>query len=676
VQKSGNKITLMINQPLFRKITLFCALAALILILSDKETAIATTQPDTNETVTVVNNQVAPKWKTAVPSRDCGGHNNCHPSSAAVADLTGDGRLELIVASNNGRVLAYTNNSSGLQLLWQIDLAPHFGMAAGSQRIHSSPAIADLNGDGSLEIVIGAGSTAMVNDQTKGGVIVLNANGTVKANWPKLSADENAPTGNPDTVYATPALGDLTGDGQLEIVATGFDKRIYVWRHDGSLLPGFPIDSYHLQRFPGWANLQGRLADTIWSSPALADMTGDGYLDIVFGTDEGNFDDRWGGNSGGWSCPYATPPGWAEGYCGGAIYAIDRMGNILPGFPIYKLQIFQSTPVLYDATQNGRPEIFIGTGTFYNTDAGHRFYALDADGNDLPGWAGGKAVGGNVPGSPAIGDITGDGQPEIVVAAMDRKLYAWRLDGSTVPGFPMTPRDQTGNGYTHNVGSAPILADYTGDGKMEIFLTTGWSITVVNGQGQQLTTTSNPPNAPFYFAEGLLQNTPVVADLNNNGRLELITFNSHLYVWELSPASSQADWPMFKGNPVRTGHPAQPFMDVTPGSLTALHKWLDPSNIQKQIKIRNTGSGSFSWQAVETPDRIVLAGYHGNVNGETGVLATINTSGLEIGTHNLGHIVIEATFEGQPLPNSPLMIPVTVRVVEEIHDVYLPVVVR
>jgi hypothetical protein len=667
----------------FMKLILIYGLAVLVLAFAHSTTAATTTESDyqavpANEIPDGdpgIASLVTPKWKTAIPSRDCGGHNNCHPSSAAVADLTGDGRLELIVASNNGRVLAYTNNSSGLQQLWQIDLAPHFGMAAGSQRIHSSPAIADLNGDGSLEIVLGVGSTSG-SDYTKGGVIVLNANGTVKANWPKLSADENAPSGYPDTVYATPALGDLTGDGQLEIVATGFDKRIYVWRHDGSLLPGFPVDSYHLQRFPGWDNLQGRLADTIWSSPALADLTGDGYLEIVVGTDEGNFDDRWGGNSGGWTCPYATPPGWAPGYCGGAIYAIDRMGNILPGFPIYRLQIFQSTPVLYDTTQNGRPEIFIGTGTFYNTNAGHRFYALDADGNDLPGWSGGKAVGGNVPGSPAIGDITGDGQVEIVVGAMDRKLYAWRLDGSAVPGFPMTPRDQTGNGYTYNVGSTPILADYTGDGKMEIFLSTGWSITVVNGQGQQLTTTSNPPNAPFYFAEGLLQNTPVVADLNNNGRLELITFNSHIYVWELSTTSSKADWPMFKGNPERTGHPRQPILDVTPGNITVLHKWLDPSNIQQQLKIRNTGSGALSWQAVEIPERIALAGYHGHVEGETGVLVSINTSGLELGSYHLGDIVIEASHEGQPLPNSPLMIPVTVRVVEEIHDVYLPVIVR
>jgi hypothetical protein len=47
------------------------------------------------------------------------------------------------------------------------------------------------------------------------------------------------------------SLPTLDNDGALEIVAGGFDKRIYAWHHDGRLVDGFPT----------WSDLIGRLAD-------------------------------------------------------------------------------------------------------------------------------------------------------------------------------------------------------------------------------------------------------------------------------------------------------------------------------------------------------------------------------------------------------------------------------
>ena len=75
---------------------------------------------------------VKPLWTAALPSASCpwsAQDINCHHASPAIADITGDGRLEIIVATNKGHVLAYRYDG---QLLWDRDVAPAFGMGRAS----------------------------------------------------------------------------------------------------------------------------------------------------------------------------------------------------------------------------------------------------------------------------------------------------------------------------------------------------------------------------------------------------------------------------------------------------------------------------------------------------------------------------------------------------------------
>jgi hypothetical protein len=507
-----------------------------------------------------------PAATAQLPALVCaGGGYDCHFSSPVLYDLTGNGRPEIIVATNNGVLLAFRYDGSLLHRLWQIDLAAATGLPMGSQEIRSSPAVGDLNGDGEPEIVVALGKMPLIGRCAHAAVLVVDRFGQ----WPqwqmRLPHD-----GCEAGFFSTPALGDLTGDGKLEIVIGGLDKRLYAWRQDGSLLPGFPIDSWLAGRFPTWLDLRGKLAAPVWSSPALVDLTGDGYLDIVIGADEGNFDSFSGGNSGGWYCPYALPSDWYQGYCGGALYAVNRFGSVLSGFPRYTHETFQSSPAIMDSNGDGIPDIFIGTGSFYHLNSpdaptnGFRLYGRDRIGRSLPGWThaplspgdlpDGLVTGGSMPASPALGDITGDGRTNVIVPGMDGRLYAWHPDGTPVAGFPMTPLTQTGTATPQNVGKSVVLADYTGDGRMEIFLTQSWSVTIVNGNGVQLTASSHPSHQPLYLTGGSLLNNPAIGDLDGDGRLELVVFNSTLYVWELpESAGTEAAWPVFRQNPARTG---------------------------------------------------------------------------------------------------------------------------
>lgn len=615
---------------------------------------------------------VQPIWTAPIPHRCT--NPDCETSSPVLADLTGDGIPDIVLATSNGWIVAVRSNGTEL---WRRDTAPRFDMAANSQQIHSSPAVADIDGDGDLEIVVGVG--AIDGDTcTQGGVIAYDHNGNFL--WRFLTFDEfTSPSGCRDTVYSTPAIGDLDNDGSMEIVVGAFDKRIYVLHHNGALDSHFPIDSYHRLRFPDWGGLTGHLADTIWGSASLADIDGDGFLDILISTDEGNFDDNFP-NGEGWDCPYQIPPHpWPQDYCGGALYVVDRFGNHLPGFPKRIHDIMQSSTAVTDINNDGDLEIFVGGGTFYyNNSPDHpntasRIWGWDSQGNDLPGWQGGKVTTGSTPASPSIGDITGDGTKEVIALDMDQKLYAWFANGSPVPGFPMTPRSMFGSGNPANVGITPILGDYDGDGKMEIFVRTGPNVTVVDGNGQQLTASQNPPNAPAFYTNNIMQNNAALGDIDNDGKLELIAFNSTLYAWDLPNATNSADWPMYRYNAARTGHPQLPRLHIAPTTLTKLHEIGDNSNVQMRFTLQGIAEETINWTAV-TPSGVTLSPNNGEVDGTpTAVSVTVSRASLNPGVNNRT-ITINGTIGGQPVSNSPVEILLTIYLVDEIFPAYLPVI--
>lgn len=613
-----------------------------------------------------------PIWTVDLPHRCT--NPDCEVSSPVVADITGDNIPDIVLATSNGHIIAVRHDGT---LLWDRDTAPHFGMAANTQHINSSPAVADIDNDGDMEIVVGVG-TIDGAICTQGGIIAYDHSGNFL--WRFLTYDEYTdPEGCRDSIFSTPAVGDIDNDGDLEIVVGGFDKRIYVLHHNGAPANHFPIDSHHSLRFPNWG-LHGRLADTIWGSASLADIDGDGYLDILISTDEGNFNDNFPAPEG-WECPYAMPPLWPLDYCGGALYVVDRFGNHLPGFPKYIHEALQSSTAVVDIDGDGLPEIFAGGGTFYHNYSpdhptiGFRVFGWDNHGNELPGWAGGKVTGGATPASIAVGDIAGDDRPEVVALSMDHKIYAWFADGSPVPGFPMTPRNIFGKGNPFDVGQSPILGDYTGNGKMEIFVRTGPNVTVVNGNGQQLTGMQNPPTAPAFYTNSIMQNNAALADIDNDGKLELIAFNSTLYAWDLPNAGSKADWPMFRYNAARTGHPIQPMLLPSATSLLHWHEIDNSDDVHLSLTLRKTGDAPLDWTAVAN-NSVTLSPASGRLgNAPTAINSTISRPSLNPGA-NQRAITFTGAVGGDEVINSPLQVDIVIYLVDEIFQVHLPFVVR
>jgi hypothetical protein len=87
-----------------------------------------------------------------------------------------------------------------------------------------------------------------------------------------------------------------------------------------------------------------------------------------------------------------------------------------------------SSPVVGDVDGDGRPEIAVGSWD-------GSLYLVDSRLADRPGWP--RYSPGGYFSSPALVDLDGDGRPEVAVGSEAGNLFAWQSDGADVPGFPV-----------------------------------------------------------------------------------------------------------------------------------------------------------------------------------------------------------------------------------------------
>ena len=184
-------------------------------------------------------------------------------SSPVIADLGPVGRV-ILVASQGGKLYALRYANGKLTKVWDTG-------SAIDTYIDSSPAVADLYGDGCPEVLVGAGNEFRPKNS---GVHVFDCRGKNHRYWkaPRHKGGIFGPQKlNHVGVFSTPAIGDVDGDKKPDVVYGSFNQKIYAKDRKGADLPGWPRENF----------------DTIWSSPALLDLNEDGRREIILGTDLG-----------------------------------------------------------------------------------------------------------------------------------------------------------------------------------------------------------------------------------------------------------------------------------------------------------------------------------------------------------------------------------------------------
>ncbi len=443
-------------------------------------------------------------------------------SSPAVADVTGDSVPEVVVGGMDGCVRAFS-----------LAGAPRIGcLWVGNAAVQSSPTLVDWDGDGVKDIIASS---------VGGGVYGWRGDGTLLFNLPTSGG-----------VLSTPAVGDVDGDGQLDIAVSTWAHRITVFRHNGTEM------------------FSRLIYDTSWSTPALADLDGDGKLEVIVGADMDPIN----------LATRLSP----ELAAGGIIWAVHSDGSDVLGFPRHLSdQVIWSSPAVVDLNEDGALDIVVGTGANFGRAVGRTLFALDRRGNALPGWP--VAMPGVTMGSPAIADLDGDGHLDVAQQAGDGSIsYINRTGGI----WKQWCNRSWGPCQPAPFDGGPSVGDINGDGVQDVVSVTEAHLRVHNGRTgaleyeNQLPNTWVPGSHPTIvsYAGDAYVVVTVTTDANGNGAQD-VGDQQVTSIFRTGQAAGHLAWPMFHQNLAHTGTVDDRIRPSVSGSLAV--PVLDTTKIQVNV---------------------------------------------------------------------------------------------
>ncbi len=359
-------------------------------------------------------------------------------ASPVLVDLDKDGKLDIVQAAFDGSVYAFDASGAAVpgwpvRIHYKGKLSPE----PNRNRILTTPAIADFNGDGIPDLLVGSNERLGQGGQS-GGLYILDGRGT------------NTPGGNPvlpnwPVTTTSFQLFPLVAEGVPNSGVIGrFDGKLAAVMHGNASLPLIlPVDPGKQTSINGPlpnqlpvrpdpddpaatitgvdpASIFGPLTKAdrpntflpLFAQPSLGDVDQDGTPDVI---------------ASGGSLALAIALQSSSGQSslkGGHLLAMwsGKTGSMLPASP-YVLEdyTFFNSQAVADINGDNYPEVITGSGGYF-------VHAFDGCGREPEGWP--KFTGQWVIPTAAVGDIDGDKKLEVVVGTRDGWLYAWHTQGT------------------------------------------------------------------------------------------------------------------------------------------------------------------------------------------------------------------------------------------------------
>lgn len=261
----------------------------------------------------------------------------------------------------------------------------------------SKPTLADLNGDGLPDLVIGG---------VDGSIFYYENTGV--DGFPQWTRNEKLFAGVSVHNYSAPSLIDLNRDGRADLAVGCGDGKIYFWWNVGK------------KKQPSWEKDDEVFADIdvgSYSTPTFADLNADGLIDLVIGSETGElFGYRNRGRF--------KEPAWI------------RQDTLLTGVSAPPF----SAPAFADLAGDGRLYLFIGG------EDGKMYVFKNVGTVEEPVWTAEETLTKDVVlaghSSPAFGDTDNDGRIDLLIGSVDGYIYA--MDNYGTPFMPNYPLWKSG----------------------------------------------------------------------------------------------------------------------------------------------------------------------------------------------------------------------------------------
>ncbi|MGC8894954.1 MAG: FG-GAP-like repeat-containing protein [candidate division WOR-3 bacterium] len=361
--------------------------------------------------------------------------NRIELMASAIADVNGDGKNEVIVGSSDDKVYCL-RGSDGVKM-WEFTTGGD---------VLSSPACGDVDGDGKVEVIFGSKDRNLY--------CLRGTDGTQK--WAFTTPCAGG-------FQSSPVIADVDGGGTKEVVIVGTS--------------GWLDTTYCLSGATGALKWKTQILYADWSSPAVADVDGDGVMEVVVGARENDI--------------------WDERllYClSGINGAVEWRSPIISSYD----DIYFSSPAVADLDGDGKKEVIIGTG-----DKG-KVICVNGQNGTLK-W---EFLSGGYLSSPAIADVDNDGIKDVVIGSQGKKVHC--LNGATGTQKWSFPTPQ-------KVWNNVTLADVDGDNKLEVLVPTSSDYT-------DTLYCLNAENGTLLWKRPLAKDiqTPFTGDIDGDGKIEIV----------------------------------------------------------------------------------------------------------------------------------------------------------